>query len=470
LSKIVHWLVLAHERCSKSENQPQREIAWARYMKILVYGINYAPDLVGISKYTTEMCQHFSRCGHDVKVVTAPPYYPSWRITRPYKGYTYQSETSGRVHIVRCPLYVPKSQNAVRRILHHLSFALASAPVMMISALRFRPDVVLAIAPSLLGAPGAILAARLAGAATWLHIKDFEIDAAFDLGFLSGSYFKQVALFAERSFFRMFDVVSTISPKMMSSLESKGVSPERRLEFRDWVDTTAIRPLQKNESLRPSLNFPDHSTVVLYSGSMGAKQGVEYLAATAERLQSLRPEVRFLLCGSGPMKGRLRDMTSHLSNVVLMDLQPVELFGRLLSTADIHLLPQRPEIKDSVLPGKLAAMLASGRPVVAMASAGTQLHAELEGAGIVVAPGDIDGFVDAIVKLADNDDLRRSMGSRGREIAESQWDRSAILARVETKLQDLCRHSQRRSFKDRPLRKTQIVKAVELQNVDGEAS
>ena len=45
-------------------------------MKILIYGINFSPELTGIGKYTGEMASWLAAKGHDVRVVTAPPYYP----------------------------------------------------------------------------------------------------------------------------------------------------------------------------------------------------------------------------------------------------------------------------------------------------------------------------------------------------------------------------------------------------------
>lgn len=183
------------------------------------------------------------------------------------------------------------------------------------------------------------------------------------------------------------------------------------------------------------------------------------------------------------MKARLCDMTNHLANVELLDLQPARVLCQLLSTADIHLLPQRPEVNDSVLPGRLAAMLASGRPVVAMANGGTQLHAELNGAGYVVSPGDINAFVDAIVKLNDDPDLRKRLGAKGRELAETRWDQSAILARVELRLQELSKHrtvsrpayqhahsGQHQRFKGTSAQEVALVNVAELQSADGEAS
>lgn len=49
-------------------------------MKILVYGINYSPELTGIGKYTGEMVAWMAREGHEVRVITAPPYYPQWKV------------------------------------------------------------------------------------------------------------------------------------------------------------------------------------------------------------------------------------------------------------------------------------------------------------------------------------------------------------------------------------------------------
>ena len=45
-------------------------------MKILLYGLNYAPELTGIGKYSGEMCEWLAAKGHDVRVICAPPYYP----------------------------------------------------------------------------------------------------------------------------------------------------------------------------------------------------------------------------------------------------------------------------------------------------------------------------------------------------------------------------------------------------------
>lgn len=435
-------------------------------MKILVYGINYSPDLIGIAKYTTEMCMYLSQRGHEVRVVTAPPYYPAWRIKRPYRGYAYTSEVQDNIKVLRCPLFVPKSPRARDRILHHLSFALFSAPVLVAEALRFRPDVVLSIAPSLMGTPAAVVAGKLSGAATWLHIQDFEVDAAFSMGMLAGSRFRRAALWLESRLLRAVDGVSAISTKMVDALLSKGVPRSRIAEFRNWVDISGITRMKESDAaareieiMRSSLLPEGASVMALYAGSMAMKQGLEILAETARSLADSRPDIGFVFCGSGVVKDRLKQSTEGLPNVRFLDLQPVEVFSRLLVSADIHLLPQCLEIQDLVLPSKLGGMLASGRPVVAMAHGGTQLASELVNVGLVIPPADVEALKSALVRLADDSELRHNLGDQGQQLARRRWDREVVLSELESRLQEFRLKRRRRS---KAPRATDPVRPVSL--------
>ena len=123
-------------------------------MKILIYGINYAPEPTGIGKYTGEMAEWLAGRGHEVTVVTAPPYYPAWKVAPGYSSFLYRREIRNGVRVVRCPLWVPRRPTAVKRLLHLLSFALSGAPVVWAHAF-WKPDVVFAVAPALFCAPDA---------------------------------------------------------------------------------------------------------------------------------------------------------------------------------------------------------------------------------------------------------------------------------------------------------------------------
>src|ERR1700732_2235784 len=144
-------------------------------MKILICGLNYWPELIGVGKYTGELAEWLSTNGHEVRVVTAYPYYPSWKVAAGYRAAWYSHERHGGIEVYRCPVWVPSRPNGLRRILHLLSFAASNAPLVVWTGLTWRPDVVLGVVPTLFSAPAILLTSWLASARSWLHVQDFEI-------------------------------------------------------------------------------------------------------------------------------------------------------------------------------------------------------------------------------------------------------------------------------------------------------
>lgn len=404
-------------------------------MKILIYGINYSPELTGIGKYTGEMAAWLRLRGHQVRVVTAPPYYPEWMIGRGYSGWKYQAESIDGVDVIRCPLWVPKQPGGLQRLLHLFSFALSSLPALLWS-LRHRPEVIIVVAPALFCAPAAWLAARLCGAKCWLHIQDFEIDAAFDLGLLKGQLLKKWVLSSERWLLQRFDRLSTISERMLALLSTKAGGQIQTVSVPNWVDLEQIKPMSGPNALRQELGIADDCLLLLYSGNMGQKQGLEMVVGAA-RLQFDNPHYQFLLCGDGVARSRLQNLATGLTNIRWLPLQPMNRLNELLNLADIHLLPQSADVADLVMPSKLTGMLASGRPVIATAAVGTQVAKVVEGAGCVVPPGDLDAWVEAIEKLANNSSLRAQLGQAGRTWIEREWGKEPVLQAFEAELQQL---------------------------------
>lgn len=408
-----------------------------RKLRVLVIGLNYAPDFIGIPKYTTELCEELVRRGHEVNVITAPPYYPSWAIPKRYRGW-WRSELMNGVNVTRAPIFVPSNPSGLTRLLHLLSFTISALPSTLIVAFSRRPDLVLNVAPSLLSAPLALLAARLFRSCAWLHVQDFEVDAAFELGMLKGAGRRRFAERFERALLRAFSRVSTISESMRASLVRKGVAEADAIELRNWVDVDAVTMRSSSQTAyRTELNIPTDHTVALYSGNMAGKQGLEKLAEMVVSLETRAPKLTVILCGQGPLRPVLEAACVGKGNVRFIDLQPSERLPELLATADIHLLPQRAEAADLVLPSKLTGMLASGRPVVAMAEAGTGLAMEVEGCGLTVRPGDASAMADAVMALAADSDLRSKLGLAARKRAEDRWRMSAVIGSFEAEVYKL---------------------------------
>jgi len=401
-------------------------------MRVLIYGINYWPELTGVGKYTAEMGQWLSDCRHDIRIVTAPPYYPQWRVAPGYAN-RYKCEILDRQVIYRCPIWIPQKLHVLNRITHLLSFLFSSAPVILWQALRWRPTMIITIQPPLITAPVAYTAARIAGAKTWMHIQDYELDTAFGLGMMTRPWLKAALQGFERFFMRRFDRVSTISNRMMEQLSRKGVRDGRAVFFKNWVDTQYIFPLTGPSPFRASLSISSEDVVALYSGNMGRKQGLEMLLDAARSLAH-EPHIKFVLAGEGSMRSALEKLALGMKNVSFLPLQPVERLNDLLNMSDIHLLLQRPQTSDFLMPSKLTGMLASGRPIVATVHLDSELAKTIEGCSIVVPPEDSKALAAAILELAGNSAKRRLLGQRGRSIAVSLFDKQTVLQEFENQL------------------------------------
>jgi colanic acid biosynthesis glycosyl transferase WcaI len=402
-------------------------------MKILMVSLNHAPEQTGIGKYQGEMAAWFASQGHQVRAIVAPPYYPQWKVRDGYSSLFYDAEELEGVRVFRVPLYVPSKPSALRRLVHLASFALTSFPVLLWQALSWRPHVIVLTAPPLMCVPAVLLSGFLSRAKTHLHIQDFEVDAAFNLGLLKRDWLHKVALKLEGRAIRAFDTVSTISRKMLAKLHEKGAYPNAAFLIPNWANVDAFASSTGPGTWREG--FGKEAILVVYSGNLGRKQGLETIVDAARLLQE-HPAIRFVISGDGAGRSDMEAQANGLSNITFLPVQADNDFRHMMMAADVHLLPQRKEAADLVMPSKLGNILASGRPVVAGAEQGTQVYDAVQGCGIVVPPEDPNAFADAIKKLAGDANLRKILGDEGRRRAQKEWTKENALRLLEAKLLD----------------------------------
>jgi colanic acid biosynthesis glycosyl transferase WcaI len=410
-------------------------------VKILLYSINYAPEVTSTGKYTGEMGQWLAERGHEVRVVTAPPYYPAWQVGEGYSTREYRREHIRGMDISRCPLWVPSQPTGTKRLLHLMSFVASSLPVMLRRAF-WSPDVVVSVVPPLFAAPSAWLVARLCGVGLWLHIQDFELDAATGLGMLGKGRLSRVLQEIEEILLRSATRVSTITETMRRRAVQKGAMERNTRLFPNWSDVTFIRPMSRDNEVRHEFGASLDDVLVMYAGNMGEKQGLELVLEAADRLRK-RPRIRFVLVGDGAARRKLERTVKErtLDNVSFFPVQPLERLPRMLAAGDVHLVVQRREAADLVMPSKLTNILAAGRPAVATAEPGTALYDVImdNDCGVTTAPGDVEELVAGIVALSENPPLREQLGRNARHYAEAYLDHDKILSRFESELRQLTR-------------------------------
>lgn len=396
-------------------------------MKFLIVGLNAAPEPTGIAVYTMGLAESLVKAGHEVHQISGYPHYPYWK---KFSGYNYARWTRNNengVVITRCPTYVPRNLSLFRRILHYLSFMISSSLVVAWISVRYRPDLVINIAPSILSAPIGMIMSKIIGAKSQLHVQDFELEAAFALSGLKarGILAKFLGFIIDKTVVA-HDFVTTISPQMVERVIVKGKPPSDCYELRNWAELDSVG--NGDPSVFRDLWSIKEKNVVLYSGSIGAKQGLEVLVKTARLLKS-RVDLIFIVCGNGPYRNELEQLAAGLDNIRFFDLQSFSDLGNLLSFATLHVIPQKKDAADLLFPSKLTNVFASGRPVVVGAQMDTALAKEVNGCGLVFEPEDSESLATNIIKIIDDPRLQLEMSRQAQARAHSHWAKHSIIAK-----------------------------------------
>ncbi|UKM65596.1 WcaI family glycosyltransferase [Flavobacteriaceae bacterium GSB9] len=390
--------------------------------KIVIVGINYYPEDSAIGLYTTQKAEYLISKGYDVSVITGFPYYPQWEIGADYKGKKYLvSEHINGVKVYRSRQYVPKDPTFTKRILHLISFTFGN----FINLFKVnKPDVVISIVPFTTSALlGWFLKLRYKSK-LWVHIQDFEFDAAIDSGLLSGNkkFIVKGLLWIEKKVLSKADVVSTISYGMIDKLKSK--TNVQSYYLTNWIDVALFDGLKNKR--HPYL--ASNSFKVLYSGNIGAKQDWAFFINFVEKLSNLE-NIEVIVVGEGAEKEKVVAMLKQYPFVKHYNLVPFKELPVLLSSADLHVLFQKPDVIDTVMPSKLLGMMASGKPSIVTGNKKSEVATVLEESegGYYFDGTSIDEVVSCLKDIKGNEKLRESIGVNAKKYVKEKFSQSEVL-------------------------------------------
>ena len=209
-----------------------------------------------------------------------------------------------------------------------------------------------------------------------------------------------------------------------------------------WALVEPKAPLPVDAEERRRL-FGEARLAVLYSGTIGRAHSFEELLALARRLRGTG--VRFVFSGRGNREAELRAAVGpDDENVGFAPFVGEEALARRLGAADVHAVTLKPAWTGTVVPSKLQAALAAGRPVLFAGSpeaSPARWIAEL-GLGLVVTPEppSIEAAAGELLRLADDPSAREALNLRchaayaerfARERTIDAWDTAlrALVAR-----------------------------------------
>ena len=393
--------------------------------KLTIIGINYYPEDTAIGLYTSQLAEYFNDENIEVSILTGFPYYPSWEINEKYKNksWFYQENING-IQVFRYKQYVPKTPTFFKRIIHLLDFTFGT----FINLFKIKEaDVVLCIVPFTSTIFLGKILSKLKKAKLWVHIQDFEFDAASDSDLIEKkaktSVFFKTLFWIEEKLLKTADIRSTISLSMLRKLESKSFD-KRSVLLPNWVDVDNINP----EQAKTHRYLNSKAFKILYSGNIGEKQDWNFFLEFAKSVR-LNLNIEIIIIGDGSKRAWLEKKIIDFNNVVLHSPVAYNELSDLLCSADLHILFQKVDVIDTVMPSKILAMMASQKPSLITGSLNSEVATIIEKSksGAYFYSKDLSKVTEFVESLEKDKILGKEYGINARKYVSEHFSKVEVL-------------------------------------------
>ena len=391
-------------------------------MRILLLTQYFPPEKVGPAVWLKELTEDLLEAGHEVSVLTAFPNYPNGVVPPPYRHKLYQREELGGAHVFRTYIYATPSKAFWRRVVNFGSFIVSSflggvlaCPRADVIYAAFLPPLPLGLTASVLG--------WLKSAKVVVNIQDIHPDVAVAVGVLRNRTAIRFFKWMEKWIYRHADTIIVISDGFRQNLLVKGVLGSKIRVVPNWADPDFVRPGPGDPSLRES--WGKDKFIVAYSGGLTHNSNLECVIQALDLLR-LEP-FRLVIIGEGVKKQRLEEdvQVRGLDNVVFRPFEPLERYPTVLRSADMNLVTLDSSAAVASVPSKIFKMMASGRPVLAVAPPQSEIARVVKSAncGICVESGDPKDLAEALRYAYAHREEIDQMGMRGRKYLEEHFSR-----------------------------------------------
>ena len=214
-----------------------------------------------------------------------------------------------------------------------------------------------------------------------------------------------------------------ISETFRRNLMAKGISPDKITVIPNGANPDIIQPLPKENSFREQ-NGLIGKFVIMYAGNLGLTSCLEDVIHTAVLLRA-NQDVHFVIVGEGVKKPSLEQLAEEqqLENIQFLPYQSREIFPEMLAAADLSLVTLNQNSSTASLPHKIFNIMASARPILAIAPTESELAQLVNNndCGVSIPPGNPEQLADEILRIKEDDKCLADMGQRGRHLLKARF-------------------------------------------------
>lgn len=405
-------------------------------MKIAIVSQYYSPEPVGIPHTLAEV---LVARGHDVRVVTGYPNYPTARLADGYRMRLNDVATIGGVDVRRVPLAIDRRRSALGRIVNYLSFAVSST---LVGRWVRNADVVYVYATPMTAAVGPWIWRVIYRVPFVLHVQDLWPESVTHSAMAGGGTFRSIATIVLapwlRSLYRSSAAILAISSSMRHELIERGANHLRTETVFNWATPEPTHPLDREDD-------PSDCVTVVYAGNFGEHQDLGTLVRAAKMVEDVS-NLRIRLVGSGVEESALRELARELgvSNLEFLGRVPPADMARVHYDSDFQVVILKDlQIFRSTIPSKLQAALSAGKPVISSVPGDVTRLIKENGLGLTSDPEKPESLAAALrAAAALPADERRAMSRRARDYYVKTMSKESSVTHIESVLEGARRPQQ----------------------------
>ncbi len=393
------------------------------------------PDMAGGTR-SYEFARRLVDGGHDVHMVTtdqAMQESSKWRIT-----------TEAGITVHWAPVYYNNTMSFIRRIVSFFLFAIRAS----FRAASLNGDVIFATSTPLTIALPAIIASWWKKIPFVFEVRDMWPDVPIAIAAIRNPLVIWLAKRLELLAYERAASIVALAPGMREDIIKKGISPKKLTVIPNGSDIDIFGQKPSGLSPRDEFSWLGDRKMVLFAGTLGLVNGVDYFVKLAAAISLRQPEVRFVIIGGGNERMVVRDLAARNgvldSSLFIFDQMPKRELVRWLHAADLVMaLFTGPEVvwKDAVQ-NKFFDALAAGKPIINNFNGWQSQIAVDSEVGLIIDPLNLSKAADELLKVLFDDVWLQKAGARARQLAEGRFNRDLLADQLERLLRDVVQRAQ----------------------------
>jgi glycosyltransferase involved in cell wall biosynthesis len=395
-------------------------------MRILFLTQYYPPEIGAPQNRLHELAVRLKANGVDVEVLTALPNYPKMEVQEAYKNGKLREEIIDNIPVHRSWIYVSKSKGIISRLLNYFSFVWSSY-------WRGRKlasfDYLLIESPPLFLGYSAMRLSRKLNAKLIFNVSDLWPESAEKLGIVTNQRLLSLAYNLEAKCYNKSTLITGQTQGIVDDIKRR--FPNKKVYWLpNGVNVNFYNPERIEDSdFRARNNFKSTDLLLFYGGILGYAQGLEIILKAAKLLED-KPEVQFIIQGSGPEKDKLVNLKAELkvTNVHFFDPVSKSEMPSIVKAIDVALVPLKNlPLFQGAIPSKVFEALAMKKPLLLGVDGEARQHfIEKAQAGLFFLPENEEDLVRQIRQIVENPGKLIDMGNNARSYVSTHFNRDKI--------------------------------------------